>query len=226
MTQGTAANHRKLFTADAKFAAVPAADGRGPTLKGYPIVFGAPSSDRGGFRVRINPGAVEFTTPTHALYHHEFTGGPLGDTASGTLRILPPDAFGVPVEIDMPGTTLGVDTFSLVQSGRVRGMSFAMVETPWTETENADGSFIVRPIRGLSEVVTEGGRTIVNVLRFRCDEVTVTAIPAFRESSVTVKVVDPVAAAYAETRRERDRFDRFNLNHCRLSGPKSPARTA
>ena len=226
MTQGTPANHRKLFTADAKFAAVPAADGRGPTLKGYPIVFGVPSSDRGGFRVRVNPGAVEFTTPTHALYHHEFDGGPLGDTDSATLRILPPDAYGVPVEIDVPDTTLGRDVFELVRTGRVRGMSFAMVETPWAEAEAKDGTLTIRPIRGLSEVVTEGGRTIVNVLRFRCDEVTVTAIPAFRESSVAVKVVDPAAAAYAETRRTRDRFDRFNLTNYRLSGPKSPARTA
>jgi HK97 family phage prohead protease len=218
-------DHRTLFTADARFAAVPALDGRAATLKGYPIVFGVPSSDRGGFRVRIQPGAVEFTTPTHALYHHEFTGGPLGDTESATLRLLPPDAYGVPVEIDVPATDLGRDVFELVRTRRVRGMSFAMVGTPWTETENADGSVTVRPIRGLSEVVTEGGQTIVNVLRFRRDEVTVTAVPAFRESSVRVKVVDPTAAAYAETRKAKDRFDRFNLNNCRLSGPKLPART-
>ena len=217
-------HRRKLFTADAQFAAMPAADGRSATLKGYAIVFGVPSSDRGGFRVRINPGAVEFTPLTHALYHHQFAGGPLGDTGSGTLRILPADASGIPVEIDVPDTQLGRDVFELVRTRRVRGMSFAMVGTPWAEAEARDGSVTVRPIRGLSEVVTEGGQTIVNVLRFQCDEVTVTAVPAFRESGIRVKVVDPVATAYAETRRARDRFDRFNLTNCRLTGATPPGR--
>ena len=217
-------DRRQLFTADARFAATPAADGRAATLKGYAIVFGVPSSDRGGFRVRINPGAVEFTSPAHALYHHQFAGGPLGDTASGTLRILPPDQYGIPVEIDVPDTQLGRDVFELVRTSRVRGMSFAMVETPWAEVEAKDGSVTVGPIRGLSDVVTEGGQTIVNVLRFRCDEVTVTAVPAFREAGIRVKVIDPVATAYAESRRARDRFDRFNLTNCRLTGATSPGR--
>jgi HK97 family phage prohead protease len=217
-------DRHRLFTADARFAAMPGVDGRPATLKGYAVVFGVPSSDRGGFRVRINPAAAEFTTPTHALYHHQFAGGPLGDTGSGTLRILKPDQVGVPVEIDVPDTTLGRDVFELVRTNRVRGMSFAMVETPWAEAVGKDGTVTVRPIRGLSEVVTEGGQTIVNVLRFRCDEVTVTAVPAFRESRIGVKVVDPVATAYADTRRARDRFDAFNLTNCRLTGATSPGR--
>lgn len=169
-----------IFTRDAKlsvkeFANVPADQKPSEgatigTLSGYAIVWNVLSSDRGGYKVRLLPKSGRFTAPAHALYHHDFAGGPLGDTASGTLRVLPPDDYGQPVEIDLPNTTLGRDTLELVKSKRMKGMSFAMVEAPTSEEK------------------TEGGETVLTVSDFLCDEVTVTAIPAFEETTIGVKV--------------------------------------
>lgn len=137
------------------------------TLRGYPIVWNAVSSDRGGYKVRLLPGSARFTTPCLAFWHHDAS-QPVGNTANVTLRFLPADDYGIPVEIDLPDTTTGRDAEELVENRYVTGMSFAMVDAP-TATE-----------------VTENGETILNVSDFLCDEVTITAIPAFVETSIEV----------------------------------------
>src|SRR4051794_35329209 len=122
---------RTIYTGatDAKltFAAAPEGDtGTIGTLTGYAMVWGVLSSDRGGYKVRLQPDSATPTPLTHAYYHHEATRGPLGDTATNTLRISP-DTYGVKVEIDLPNTSVGRDTLELVRTGRARGMSFAML---------------------------------------------------------------------------------------------------
>jgi HK97 family phage prohead protease len=166
---------RIVYTTDArlalaKFAAVEGQPEKIATLSGYAIVWDVLSSDRGGFKVRLLPGSATFATPTHALYHHDYT-HVIGSTANGTLRLYP-DETGVRVEIDLPDTTSGRDVEELVEGRYVTGMSFAMIGTP-------DAS-----------EVTEAGQTILNVAKFDCDEVTVTAIPAFTATSIDVKEDD------------------------------------
>jgi HK97 family phage prohead protease len=193
-------DNRVIFTGSAatrlKFEAAPAgATDKIATLKGYPLVWNVLSSDRGGFKVRLLPGSARFTPLAHALYHHEYTGGPLADTETSTLRIGPADDYGQPVEIDLPNTTIGRDVLELVRTGRLKGMSFAMVDAP-ASTEK-----------------TENGQAIVEARDYLVDEVTITAIPAFSQASVGLAGPAPAYAtrtAHALT-LERMRFDLLRL---------------
>lgn len=157
---------RTVFNADARFTFAAGADGKPGVLRGYALVWNVLSSDRGGFKVRLLPGSATFANPTYALYQHNFD-DLLGDTASGTLRVLPADDYGVPVEIDTPDTTLGRDVFELVRSKRVRGMSFGMVGEPV-------GKY----------VKAADGQSIFEASAYGVDEVTVTPIPAFTDTRI------------------------------------------
>jgi HK97 family phage prohead protease len=163
---------RTVYSADAKLSIekTPVADATEPklTLQGYAIVWNVLSTDRGGYKVRLKPGSATFTDPCLALYHHEFR-DLLGNTANGTLRVMPDDV-GVKVEIDLPDTTTAADVAELVEDGYLRGMSFSMAKG-FEEFED----------------VEEGGEVIRDVTRFTCDEITVTVIPAFVQTTVAVK---------------------------------------
>lgn len=200
-------DQRRIFTADARFSVVQT-EGKPTMLRGYALVWNVPSSDRGGYKVRLKPGSAKFTPNVHALYHHEFH-AVLGDTESGTLRVLPPDDYGVPVEIDLPDTSLGRDVAELVRTRRVRGMSFAMVDEP----------------RGTT--VTENGQKILDVDNFEVDEVTVTAIPAFMEAVVGVATPTAptlVMPVYADRTAHSLRLEQFRFSSFRLPGATSPSR--
>jgi hypothetical protein len=146
-------------------------DGRDPvtTLQGYPILWNELSSDRGGYVVRLIKDAAQFTTPTMALFHHDFK-AVLGNTANQTLRILAADDTGIPVEIDLPNTTVANDVAELVSKGYITGMSFSMANGFEDYTEEK-----------------KGDQFIINVSKFTCDEVTITGIPAFTGTSIGVK---------------------------------------
>src|SRR4051812_16869948 len=109
----TKANKREIFTANArlKVTRVTFEKGDGPTvatqgdsaetksgitLRGYPIVWGQLSDDRGGYRVRLSRGSAFAAPRVLALWCHD-SRVVLGNTANGTLRILPDDDYGVPV---------------------------------------------------------------------------------------------------------------------------------
>lgn len=141
------------------------------TLVGYPILWGELSSDRGGYKVRLAKNSATFTAPALALYNHDFA-DVIGNTANGTLRILAADDTGVPVEIDLPDTTLGNDLAVLVAEKYISGMSFSMINGFEDYTEEK-----------------QGDQYIINVSKFTVDEVTVTPIPAF--SATTIDVASP-----------------------------------
>ncbi|HEV7299216.1 MAG TPA: HK97 family phage prohead protease [Tepidisphaeraceae bacterium] len=186
---------RQFFTRDAKFA-VAKADGKPVTLSGYALVWNVSSDDRGGYRVRLMPGSATFAKPTLALYHH-WTPQILGNTANGTLRIMPDD-YGVKVEIDLPDTTTGRDVAELVGKGYVTGMSFSMVTSP-------DGV-----------TTQENGQSILNASAFVVDEVTITATPAFTASSVEVKPPGDASPKYAARAAQALQLQRFTLDQYRL----------
>lgn len=171
-----------------------AATGRIATLSGYAIVWNVLSGDRGGYKVRLLPGSASFATPTLALHGHDFN-QVIGNTKNRTLRVFP-DSIGVRVEIDLPSTTLGRDLFELIGRGYVGGMSFQM-----------DGG----PLRSAERV--EGGQKIVDVSSFLCNEVTVTAIPAF--ASTSIGVATP-SAGFSTASRARLSVYRARLNMLRL----------
>ena len=161
------------------------------TLSGYAQKWNVLSSDRGGYRVRLLPGSAKFSTPTYALYHHEFS-QVLGTTQNGTLRIYP-DETGVRVEIDLPDTSVGRDVAALVKRGDVAGMSFAMVSSPKAhETE-------------------EDGVTVLNAESYHVDEVTVTPIPAFTETSVGVKA-DAEPEQLSQKKKDEGMQERIQQN--------------
>jgi HK97 family phage prohead protease len=161
---------RILFNNDARFQLTTATSAVGDTLttlSGYALVWNVLSSDRGGYFVRLLPGSATFLSPTFALFNHDY-GAPLARNDDGTLRITEDD-YGVKVEIDVPNTTLGRDLQTLIARQTIRGMSFAMVPG------------------GDSETSTEDGREIITFSKFEADEVTITAIPAFDETSIIVE---------------------------------------
>lgn len=214
---------RPGFTASATAAGTDAgasAD-RVAMLSGYALPWNLLSNDRGGYKVRLLPGSATFAVPTLALFHHEFT-LPIGNTANGTLRTFPDDT-GVRVEIDLPDTCAGRDVEELVENKYMTGMSFAIVEAPWTVRRDARGNVLgITADPAGATVTTEAGQLIVNASHFVVDEITVTVIPAFTQTTIAVAEDDepeeepgdapdrPYAAADA-VRIERFRFDLIRL---------------
>lgn len=190
-------NRRILFTDDARFAvSKPAGDTAKPaTLTGYAIVYNTLSSDRGGYKVRLLPGSATFELPALALFQHDYR-AVIGNTENGSLRFVHDD-HGVKVEIDLPDTNAGRDTLELVTKKYVRGMSFAMVD--------------------LTDAVesTENGETILNVSKFTADEVTITPIPSFTETTIDVKRTE-AGASHSVRRQHALELDRLRLAMERL----------
>lgn len=187
---------RVFFTENASVAIAAPIEGKPVTLTGYALVWNVLSSDRGGYKVRLLPGSARFAPVVHALWHHEYR-DVLGSTANNTLRITPDDV-GVRVEIDLPNTSAGRDVAVLVNRGDVRGMSFAMVDDP-TVTRT-----------------TENGIAVQNASSYLVDEVTVTAIPAFVESTVGIKPGEPEVISYAHRTKQSLQLNRLTLDQYRL----------
>src|SRR4051812_22717786 len=86
-------------------------------LVGYAAVFNSLSSDLGGFKERIKPGAfrtsVTGSADIRALVDHDAS-KLLGRTSSGTLRVAE-DEHGLRVEIDLPDTSYAKDVRTMVQ---------------------------------------------------------------------------------------------------------------
>lgn len=173
-------NERQTFSARTVFTNADArikisrkkfADGtEATTLTGYPIVWGAVSSDRGGYKVKLAKNSATFTDPVMALWHHNFA-APLSGTVNQTLRILAADDIGIPVEIDLDlNTTAGSDALAYVSSKLVGGMSFSMANGFEEYTEEKDGD-----------------DRILNVSKYTVDEVTITPIPAFSATTIGKK---------------------------------------
>ncbi len=185
----------RFFTASAGLALKPrtatfSADKTAPdgtTLVGYAIVWDAISDDRGGFAVKCVRDSVTFAQPTLALFHHDFR-AVLGNTDNNTLR-LTSDDHGIKCEIDLPDTSVARDVAELVGKQYVRGMSFSMLfDGLEYDVENADTPDEVQVVKS-----------------FNCDEVTITAIPAFTETEIAVAGDDqPAEPALAAASRVDD----------------------
>lgn len=109
-------------------------DTRGRTLHGYAAVYGVESSDLGGFRERIAPGAfadVLDDADVRCLLNHN-PSEILGRSRSGTLR-LADEERGLRFECDLPDSPLGENVREAVKRGDIDGASFRFVvgEEEW-----------------------------------------------------------------------------------------------
>jgi HK97 family phage prohead protease len=166
------------------------ADGEQPNrLVGYAAVFDSLSADLGGFKERIKPGAfrtsVTGSTDVRALVDHD-PSKLLGRTSSGTLRMAE-DEHGLRVEIDLPDTSYAKDVRTMVQRRDIRGMSFG---------------FKVRD--GGQRFSKEGGQVVRELSDLDLREVTVTSIPAYGATSLTLRVDPALKQQIADAGEFRD----------------------
>lgn len=163
-----------------------------PRIIGYAAVFDKLSSDLGGFREKIAPGAFARTIiedDVRALTNHD-SNMVLGRKSAGTLE-LREDSNGLRVDITPPDTQAGRDTLELVRSGHLDGMSFGFI-TRKDEWE-----------RGEKEEI----RTLLDVKLVDVGPVT---FPAYLDTSAAVRSLEQRreadkagAASAVEARRRR-----------------------
>ena len=151
-------------------------DAKSPRLVGHAAVFNSPSQDLGGFTEIIKPGAFarSLASASHdqlALVQH-MPQLVLGRRSAGTLR-LSEDQRGLAFEIDVPETSAARDLLVSVQRGDIRGASFAF-STP----KNGD-RWEVR-----------GGEVVRELLDVNLHEVTITAQPAYVDTSVALRSLE------------------------------------
>lgn len=162
--------------------------GKGKSLSGYAAVFNS-EANLGDFIEVIRPGAFAKSLATgsniRALSNHD-AHALVGTTKSGTLQ-LREDAHGLAFTLSLPDTSHGRDLSVLVDRGDVAGCSFG---------------FRVAP--GGDRWETRGNKTLRELLNVDLIEVTLTADPAYADTTVAM--------------RSRDNFyreDYFN-NNCYL----------
>ena len=143
----------------------------GKTLTGYAAIFNS-ETDLGGFVEVIRNGAfrksLESASNIRALYHHQGD-ALLGTTRSKTLK-LREDPHGLAFELDLPSTTHGKDLAILVERGDVAGCSFG---------------FRVRD--GGDRWEQRGAQLVRELLDVELSEVTLTADPAYADTSVALR---------------------------------------
>lgn len=144
-------------------------------LVGYAAVFNSLSSDLGGWKEQIKPGAfrnsVKNNLDIRALVDHDPT-RLLGRTSNGTLRAYE-DERGLKVEIEVPDTSYGRDVMELVRRGDYRSMSFGF-----------------RVPAGGQSVSKEGGQAVRTLTEVDLREVSAVSVPAYGATSLHLRI-DP-----------------------------------
>lgn len=159
-----------------------AAGGKTPRLVGYAAVFDSPSQDLGGFTEIVKPGAFTRTLKSGpdplALVQH-MPQLVLGRRSAGTLR-LAQDTRGLEFEIDVPDTTTARDLLVSVERGDVQGASFAFSTPKGGDAWNVRGENVIRELRDVD-----------------LHEITITANPAYLDTSVARRALTAIAGNYS-----------------------------
>jgi hypothetical protein len=120
-------------------------------LEGYPVIYGSPSKDLGGFREIVEPGAfgeaLGQLPDVRALFNHD-PNQVLGRTRNGTLQ-LAEDSRGLRMAVTLPDTSYARDVYALVERGDVSQMSFAFKVRRGGETWGTEDGHRVRRLRSL-----------------------------------------------------------------------------
>jgi HK97 family phage prohead protease len=158
-----------------------AAGGKTPRLQGYAAVFDSPSQDLGGFIEVVKPGAFTRTLKTDrdplALVQH-MPQLVLGRRSAGTLR-LSQDSRGLAFDIDVPNTTAAHDLLVSVERGDIRGASFAFSVPKGGDAWREDGGKMIRTLTDVD-----------------LHEITVTANPAYTDTTVALRALNGLARSY------------------------------
>lgn len=142
-----------------------------PRIEGIAAPFNSLSTNLGGFREKIAPGAFARSlreSDVLALHHHSVA-QVLGRTSNGSLS-LHEDATGLRFSLTLPDTSLGRDIAALVRLRTLAAMSFA---------------FTVRGEAG-EEWEEVGGRIIRTLIDVRLVEISTVANPAYPSTSVAM----------------------------------------
>lgn len=148
------------------------ADGDTTTVSGYAAIFGEVAAIGGYFNEVMARGAFTNTLKTadvRAYFDHD-RGRVLGRSSAGTLRLLE-DGKGLAVEIDLPDTSDGRDTRTLIERGDISGMSFGFVvlRQEWDESGEI-------PLRTILEVELR--------------EVSIVSEPAYDGTTIALRSLD------------------------------------
>lgn len=159
-----------------------AGDGKQPKLAGYAAVFNTPSEDLGGFREIILPGAFARTLASNsrdplALVQH-MPHLVLGRRSAGTLR-LAEDHRGLAFEIDPPDTSAARDLMVSVARRDISGASFAFTVPPGGDRWEMRGAQVIREVREAD-----------------LHEITITATPAYTDTTVALRALAALARSY------------------------------
>jgi len=140
----------------------------GRLIRGHAVVFDVRSIDLGGFVEVVRSQAVDRALGAGAnivaLYNHD-SSAVLGRTP--TTLTLRKDARGLAFAIDPPATQAGRDAFALVERGDVGGASFGFrtLKDAWHD---------------------EGGVIVRELLDVEIAEISLTAFPAYRQTSAAI----------------------------------------
>lgn len=137
----------------------PGDDGAVGTISGVALRYGQKSSDLGGFREVIAPGAIANLGDDIAMLWSHDPGKPLGRTSNRTLE-LTADSTGLAFRNELPNTQAGRDAAVSISRKDVKGMSF--------------GFMTLR-----DEWETKGKEEIRTLLEIRLLEVSPVAFPAY-----------------------------------------------
>lgn len=141
-------------------------------LSGYAVAFNQPSNPL-PFIEYIRPGAFDNVdmSQVRLLYAHDYN-NILARVDSGTLS-LKVDDKGLFFVANIPDTTLGNDVYANVQNGNIKGLSFnAVIDPNGGDTWGQD----------------DHGNVIHTITQFKqLNEISLTPIPAYTETSVQVK---------------------------------------
>ena len=149
------------------------AENGGTEISGYALKFGVPSLNM-GFTEFINSTALKNVdlSQTMLLYNHDF-GNILARADAGNLT-LKVDGTGLFFDANLPDTTLANDVVADIQAGNLKGCSFGFTlpddGSGDTWTQDAQGN-LVHTINQLATVA----------------EISITAIPAYTQTSVAVQ---------------------------------------
>ncbi|MDR3241801.1 MAG: HK97 family phage prohead protease [Lactobacillaceae bacterium] len=161
-------------------------DDNKPVISGYPVVFGKPSQDLGGFIEFIDKRALDKVDLSHVLllYGHD-PNLPLARADAGTLK-LKVDKKGLYFESELPRTTLASDMLENIRFGNIRGMSFGftVAKDSWDMSKKVD----VRTIEQIDQLF----------------EITITPLPAYQDTSVAISSRDATAKTYTKRARNHD----------------------
>jgi HK97 family phage prohead protease len=148
-------------------------------------VFNQLSRDLGGFKERILPGAFKNALASgndiRALVDHDY-GKLLGRTSAKTLT-LAEDDHGLQFTVRAADTSYARDLAALVERGDITGNSFGFWTFPGGDNWTGQGDDVIRELSNID-----------------LKEVTITSIPAYEGTEVSLRV-DPAAVEIAAKRR-------------------------